>query len=38
MKTLNIDIMNGDRFIKTLHYKYSPVFNIDLDEVEKFIR
>ena len=38
MKKLDIDIMNGDRFIKTLHYKYSPIFNLDLDEVEKFIR
>ena len=38
MKTLNIDIMNGERFVKTLHYKYSPVFNLEIDEVEKFIR
>ena len=38
MKTLNIDIMNGERFIKTLHYKYSPIFNLDLAEVEEFIR
>ena len=38
MKKIDIDIMNGDRFVKTLHYNYSPIFNLDLDEVEKFIR
>ena len=38
MKKIDIDIMNGYRFIKTLHYNYSPIFNLDLDEVEKFIR
>ena len=38
MKSLNIDIMNGNRFIKTLHYKYSHVFKLALAEVEKFIR
>ena len=37
MKTLNIDIMNGDRFVKTLHYKYSLIFALNIAEVEKFV-
>ena len=38
MKFISIDIMNGERFVKTLHYKHSTIFALDLNDVEKFIR
>lgn len=37
MKTFIFDVMLDGRFICTLKYEYSPLFPIDLEELEKFI-
>ena len=36
-KFLHIDIMMGERFVCTLHYKYCPAFNIRYNDLKKFI-
>lgn len=33
MKTLHIDIMLGERYVFTLHYKYCPIFKLDVQDV-----
>ena len=37
MKTLTFDVMLGDRYVCTLHYKYCPLFPIDTDELHEFV-
>lgn len=37
MKTLIFDIMLNGRFVCTLRYKYSPLFPIDVNELNDFI-
>lgn len=37
MKTFIFDVMLNGRFICTLKYEYSPLFPIDLEELDKFI-
>lgn len=37
METLTFDVMLGDRFVCTLHYKYCPLFPIDFKDLERFI-
>lgn len=37
MKTFVFDVMLNGRFICTLKYKYSPLFPIDFEELEKFV-
>ena len=34
---INIDIMKGDRYLKTIQYKHCEVFKLDLNDVIKFI-
>ena len=37
MKTFVFEVMLNGRFICTLKYEYSPLFPIDLEELDKFI-
>ena len=34
---IKIDIMRGDRYLKTIQYKHCEAFKLDLDDVIKFI-
>ena len=34
---IKIDIMKGERYLKTIQYKHCEVFKLDLNDVIKFI-
>ena len=34
---IKIDIMRGDRYLKTIQYKHCEAFKLDLNDVIKFI-
>ena len=34
---IEIDIMRGDRYLKTIQYKHCDVFKLDLNDVIKFV-
>lgn len=37
MKTVFVDIMLDDKFVKTLPYKYNPMFHVDMDELHEYV-
>lgn len=34
---IKIDIMKGDRYLKTIQYRHCEAFKLDLDDVIKFV-
>jgi len=37
-KYLHIDVMDGERYVRTLHMPYLPAFRVKPEDVEKFVR
>lgn len=37
-KFLHIDVMDGERYVRTLHMPYLPAFRVKPEDVEKFVR
>lgn len=37
MKTIFLDIMLNSRYVRTLKYKFCPLFNINMDDLRKYV-